>query len=246
MRKTIKKKVLIILIILFTILGIIKLYPELIYLHKFKHKNYTFYSNSPIDSTAVEIINMTNKLVINDFLNYKQGRYDVFICNSYSLFWLHTFLGHKPSGASDMATNNIYIANADFKRNIAFNSNKNGRLKGRSIKSVIAHESTHIILRKKIGLKKYRRLIKTENWKIEGVCEWIAFYDKEIDENQMLELIESRTYINNPWHRYKLYRFAVTYLIDTKGYSLEDIITYPDTFEKILQELNDSISTAYN
>ncbi len=244
MRRTIKKKVLIILVILFSILGVIKLYPELIYLHKFKHNNYTFYSNSPIDSIAVEVINSTNKLVLNDFLDCDQKSYDVFICNSYSLFWLHTFLGRKPSGASDMATNNIYIANVNFKKNIAFSSERNRKLKGRSIKSVIAHESTHIMLRKKFGLKKYRRLIKTENWKIEGICEWIAFNDKEINENQMLELIESQTYINNPWHRYQLYRFAVSYLIDSKGYNLDDIITCSDTFETILQELNDNKTTA--
>lgn len=224
-------------------LGIIKLYPELIYLNKLKHNNYTFYSNSHIDSIAVEIINLTNELVLNDFLNCEQDRYDVFFCNSYFLFWLPTFLGRKPSGASDLATNNIYIANVDFKRNIAFNSDRNRKLKGRSIKSVIAHESTHIILRRKLGLKKYRRLIKTENWKIEGICEWIAFKDKEINENKMLELIDSQTYFNNPWHRYQLYRFAVTYLIDTKGYNLVDIITCSDTFKTILQELNDNKTT---
>jgi len=235
-----------VLVILFSILGVIKLYPELIYLHKFKHNNYTFYSNSPIDSIAVEIINLTNRLVLNDFLNCNQDRYDVFICNSYSLFWLHTFLGRKPSGASDMATNNIYIANVDFKGTIAFNSEKNGKLKGRSIRSVIAHESAHIILRKKIGLKKYRKLIKTENWKVEGICEWIAFNDKEINEDQMFELIKSQTYIKNPWYRYQLYRFVVTYLIETKGYNLDHILTCSDTFETILQELNINETTAYN
>ncbi|MFW6352107.1 MAG: hypothetical protein ACOC2E_06945, partial [Bacteroidota bacterium] len=233
-----KKKALITLVIFFSILGIIKLYPEWLYMHKFKYNNYTFYAGSPIDSVVVEIINSTNKLVLNDFLDCNKKRYDVFICNSYPLFWLHTFLGRKPSGASDMVTNNIYIANADFKNNIAFSSDKNGKLKGRSIKSVIAHESAHIGLREKIGLKKYKRLIKTENWKIEGVCEWVAFNDKKIDENQMLDLIKSQDYINNPWHRYRLYRFALTYLIDTKGYNLEDIVAYPETFETVLQELN--------
>ena len=244
MRKTIKKKVLISLIILFSILGVMKLYPELIYLHEFKHDNYTFYSNSHIDSTAIEIINSTNRLISNDFLNCDTNRYDVFICNSYSLFWLHTFLGRKPSGASDMVTNNIYIANIDFKKNIVSDLGKIRKPKGRSIKSVIAHESTHIMLRKKFGLKKYRRLIKYENWKIEGVCEWIAFNDEDISEPKMLELIESQTYINNPWHRYQLYRFAVAYLIDTKGYDLEDIVACPDTFETILQELKDAKTTA--
>lgn len=233
----IKKSMLIALTILFIVLLVGKLYPELIYLHKFKYKNYTLYSNSNIDSSAIEIINSSNELISNDYINSESGRYDVFFCNSYHLFWLHTFLGRKPSGASDLATNNIYLANVDIIRDKVFNSEKDGKVKGRTIKSVIAHESTHIILRKQLGLKQYRKLIKTENWKIEGICEWIAFSDEKIDRNQMLKLIESRTYHKNPWHRYQLFRFAVTYLIETKGYNLEDIVLCTDAFDIILQEI---------
>ncbi len=234
-----KKRASVITVILFAIFGIIKLYPELIYLHKFKYNNYTFYSNSAIDSNAVIIINTTNKLVLNDFIDCVPNQYDVFLCNSYSLFWLHTFLGRKPSGASDMITNNIYIANADCKKNIACGSIKHKQIKSneRSLESVIAHETTHIMLRNKLGIKNYRKLVKNENWKIEGVCEWVAFNGTEMNVNQMIELIKSKSYINNPWQTYRLYRFAVTYLIQAKGYGLEDIITYTDTFEAILQEL---------
>ncbi len=234
-----KKRISIILFILISgiiVIGLPKIFPQLFYKKRIEVKNYTIYSNKYIDSSIVQIIDTVDILMSNKMIDKKDYIYDVYLSNSYFLFWLHTFLNKLPTGASDFVTNNIYIANANLVNNYAYNFTNNKTLKVRSVHSVIAHESVHILLRKELGFRKYRKLIKHCNWKIEGLCEWIAFNDIEINKQEIKRILESETYINNPYDRYKVYRALVDYLIREGGYNLKELMNSNDNFDDIIRK----------
>lgn len=218
------------------IIGYLKIFPEVLYKNKFQVDNYTVYSNKYIDSSIVHVIDTVKILLENDLIDRKSCTFDVFISSSYLLFWAHTFLNKKPTGASEFVTNNIYIANGDIEKNHTHNFEDKKVLKGRSLHSVIAHESMHIIIRKELGTLEYLKVLKKNNWKVEGFCEYIAFNNIQIDRENMLEIIKSKFYVNNPYDRYKVYRAVVEYLICTEDYTFIDLMTSDDNFEFVLKK----------
>lgn len=231
-----KRKLLIfisVLVFCITFFGILKIFPRCYYRYRFQVENYTLYSNQPVDSSVIQVIGTVNMLTGNKRFNFPNYRYDIFLSNSYFLFWIHTALNKMATGASDLVTNNIYIANADIEKNSACNFQE-GR--ERSLHSVIAHESTHILLRKKYGLRKYRKLLKHKNWKVEGFCEWIALNDVPPDEEKIRKIVQSESYITNPFDRYITYRAAVSYLLEDESCDLDRLMASDDNFETILQE----------
>jgi hypothetical protein len=217
--------------------GYLKVFPEILYKNKFHLDNYTIYSNNYIDSSIVYIIDTATILLENNLIDRQNHKFDVLISNSYPLFWAHTFLNKKPTGASEFVTNNIYIANGVIENNYCYNfEDKKKEIKGRSLHSVIAHESVHIIIRKELGTLKYLRILKKSNWKVEGFCEWIAFNNIPIERQIILEIIRSDSYVNNPYDRYKLYRALVDYLIRTEEYTFIDLMTSDDNFEFVINK----------
>jgi hypothetical protein len=226
--------------------GIPRLFPQIFYKNHIQYKDYKVYSNNIIDRNIYQILDSSAIIIGNNLIDKKQDSYNVFLCNSYFLFWIHTFLGKLPVAASDLITNNIYIANVNLTKNYASNSKNLNGSKGRSVQSAIAHEQTHIILRQKLGFWKYRQLLKEANWKIEGFCEWIAFNGEPFDYNEIYSIIASGIYVKSPFCRYKIFRFVVNYLIVNKKYDFNDLIDSKDEFEYILQELINKTPNKYN
>lgn len=52
----------------------------------------------------------------------------------------------------------------------------------------------------------------------------------------MLEIIKSKSYVNNPYDRYKICRAVVEYLICTEDYTFIDLMTSDDNFEFVLKK----------
>jgi hypothetical protein len=228
---------LLLIVIVIVIFAIPRLFPQLFYKNQIQYKNLTVYSNYTIDNQIYKILDSAI-ILINDNVSIRNtDSYKVFLCNSYFLFWFHTFLGKLPVGASDYITNNIYVANADLVRNNANSSLEKKQYHGRSIQSVIAHEQTHIMIRNNVGILAYSDLMKKANWKVEGYCEWIAFNNKPIDYKKIDTILTTSTYQKNMVDRYQIYRLVVNYLITNKNYSLDNIIESKDDFETLVEEL---------
>lgn len=180
-------------------------------------------------------------LTENVFAPKNDYTFDVFLTNSYRLFWFHTFLHRKPTGASEFVTNNIYVANSEVKKNYCYNFKQDKTLKGRSLHSVIAHESVHIIIRNRIGRMKYLQILKNSNWKIEGYCEWVALHNTSIDRQNLQEIISSQSYLHNPYDRYKLYRAMVDYLLHCEKLTFIELMEFDSSFEHVLHKFASSL-----
>jgi len=235
LRRAIRISILL-LVIGFVIIGLLKAFPQCLYKNRYRVENYTIYSNEYIDSSVVQIIDSVNFLVRNKLVDRQENTYNIYLNNSYFLFWFHTFLSKKPTGASNSVTSNIYIANTNLTQNYAYNFTNSTASKKRSIHSVIAHETMHIILRKKFGFWNYHQLLKKCNWKVEGLCEWIAFNNIHIDREEIQKILNSKSYIDNPYDRYKIYRAMVDFLLKNECNSLSDVMTSNDDFEDVLKK----------
>lgn len=222
------------IISLFVLVTIPRLLPQIFYKNQVQYKEYKVYSNDVIDPNIFHILDSAIVLTGNDLIPDTKFQYRVFLCNSEFLYRIHTIYWKMSTGSSDYMTNNIFIAYSNLKDNYASYYKNPEFSKKRSIQSTIAHEQTHIILRETFGLFKYINLVKNENWKIEGFCEWIAFNGIPIDYEYINSIVKSGGYKKNPFLQYQLYRFAVDYSIVNNKYSLSELMTSKDKFEEIL------------
>ncbi len=226
---------------LLTIIAIIvfvtipRMLPQIFYKNHVQYKEYKVYSNDVIDSNIYHILDSTKVLISNNLMPKTNFKYRVFLCNSEFIYRIHTIYWKMSTGSSDFMTNNIFIAYTNLNDNYASYYKNPESTKRRSIQSTIAHEQTHIILRETLGLINYMNLVKKSNWKIEGFCEWIAFNGIPIDYEYIHSIVESGEYLKNPFIQYRLYRFAVDYVIVNKGYGLRELMNSKDKFEDILQ-----------
>jgi len=227
--------ILLIFILFILFVSIPRLLPQIFYKNHISYKDYKVYSNERIDKNIYHILDSTIVLTSNNLLPEARYSYKIFLCNSGFIYRLHTIFWRMSTGSSDYITNNIFIAYSNLADNWASYLNNPDTTKRRSIQSTIAHEQTHIILRETFGLFKYAGLVRSANWKIEGFCEWIAFNEIPIDYKYIQKIVKSGEYIHNLFLKYRLYRFAVDYLIADKGYNLKELMASNDSFEDILE-----------
>lgn len=226
-------------IIGFTLVGLLictpRAIPKLFYSYKQEYKNYTVYANSPIHHTISKTLDSSIILTNNSFLNAKAGKYQVFLVNNKWLIRLHTGRSNFWA-ASDFFTNYIYITQTNVAANTGtlFAANHT-----RSLHSLIAHEQTHIMMRKKLGFWRYLSNYIDQPWRIEGICEYISLKGKPFNIQKLKESYQSGVYKQkeNIGKAYMLWHFAVNELIENQHYDLFKVFDTDQSLEKILDKV---------
>ena len=91
----------------------------------------------------------------------------------------------------------------------------------RSLHLVIAHECTHQLLRRRLGLLAAFRL---PTWKNEGYCEYVAG-NTSFDLAQGIELLASGNADSSPAFQYVKYYLAVRHILETEGFTVQQLVS---------------------
>ena len=227
---------------LLTLVGLIwfglHLFPQVVFGHSITADGVTVYARSPLPAATSERISEAMALVAKSELAVPGRSERVFICNQR---WLYTILGPTSFRAfafSMPITGNIFVADADVERNVA--RSRSSAYNTRSFSSVLAHEITHGLIRRRLGTF---RSVRLPSWLAEGYCDYVA-QESSFPEAEGVRLLTSGEDDPSRSFDYFVGRQMVTHLIDREHLSFDAVATRGREADAIRQRTIDALRQA--
>lgn len=254
MKKTIKRILavtMLIIIVVFSGLVTVLLFPQPLFANKAEHNQFTIYSNDTISSDIIPLLDNAMELVEKSEVNDPGYKFDILLAyNSVFNKLDDMLLGYGPSARG--TDNNITIKVAiDARKNLFFPT-FHGKCQG-DLTILLAHEMIHCLQANKYGILRFNPLRHPEMWKLEGYPEYIARQPKlrakdyslasEIDRYTELESKTTDIWIaieyggcEAPKYYYKG-RLMVEYLIDIKHWSYDRILNDTTSMNSVYADM---------
>ena len=194
-------------------------FPQVLFAHELSYRTFTVYARQPLDKEIYAVLDKAEARLAASEIHDEAVRPRIVLTggfHSYALWSL--YVGGNSFGKSYplLPTNNIFINKSEPARDAVL---RRAAAHGeRSLSGVIAHETTHLLIRRKFG---YWRNLAMPAWKKEGYAEYVAggstlSYD---DGVRMWKASPS----DASGYRYFKYYMLVKYLIDHDRVSAEEL-----------------------
>jgi len=193
-------------------------FPQVLFAHSVSAEGITIYSRHPLPRETTQRISEIAALVARSELAVPGRQEKVFLCNSPWVFRLFCPRSSGAFGAAISVTDHVFVAQADLTSNVARRTAPNYNT--RAFSPLVAHEITHGLIRKRLGLIWAFRL---PDWVDEGFCEYVAG-EGSFPEDEGLRLLAAGERHPSSAFRYFVYRQMVTYLIDRRGLSFPQVV----------------------
>ena len=161
----------------------------------------------------------------------------IFLTNSqglYSLLSLYLGANSFGKGFGVLPTNNVFINEADVAKDLVFR--RAPAFNQRSLSEVVAHEVTHLLVRKKFG---YVKNVTMPAWKREGYAEYVSG-GTTLDYATGANMWKANPQ-NDRGYQYFKYYLMVKYLLDHDKLTVDELFTRdinrPDLEAKVLATL---------
>ena len=194
-------------------------FPQVLFAHEISYRNLEVYSREPLDQSIYAVLDKVESSLATSEINNREIRPKIFLTNSHRLYAsINLYLVSNSFGECFLVlpNNNVFINKADvakdlvFKRTVANNE--------RSLDGVIAHETTHLLIRKKFG---YWRNLTMPVWKKEGYAEYVAGGSTLPFETGVKMWKENPK--DGTGYQYFKYYMLVKYLLEHDKLSVEDL-----------------------
>jgi hypothetical protein len=202
-------------------------YPQVLFAHEVRYKNFTVYSRQPLDQNIYAVLDKVEAQLSKSPINDTSVHPKIFLTNSQKLYSvLSLYLGSNSFGKGYplLPTSNVFINETDASRDLVFRKAETGNQ--RSLSGVLAHEITHLHIRKKFG---YIKNITTPAWKKEGYAEYIAG-GSTLDYETGVKMWKANPSDGTGYQYFKYY-LTVKYLIED-----EKLITVDELFNMDLDQ----------
>jgi hypothetical protein len=198
-------------------------FPQYLFAHEVAHKNFKVYSREPLDENIYKVLDEAETRLSKSSIYDGEISRRIFLTNSHGFY---TFLSNKAfrSFANSVPViDNILINRSDTANDLVYlNRPEHNK---RSLSGVIAHEVTHLFIRKKLGNLSGFRL---PTWKNEGYCDYIAGDTTITFEEGVKRWKENPN--NDSKYRYFKYTQMVKYLLETEKLTIEEV--FAGTFDE--------------
>ena len=194
-------------------------FPQVLFAHEISYSNLTVYSREPLDQNIYAVLDKVESRLATSEINNKEVRPKIFLTNGFGFYaWLSLHLGSDSfgKGFAVLPTANIFINKSDAAKDLVFRSAPEN--KERSLSGVIAHETTHLLIRKKFG---YWRNLIMPTWKKEGYAEYVAGGSTLAYETGVKMWKENPK--DGTGYQYFKYYMLVKYLLEHDKLSVEDL-----------------------
>jgi hypothetical protein len=209
-------------------------FPQVLFAHSMTAHGITVHTTSPPPAEAERVVARAASLVARSPLALPGRREDVFVPD-------HPFVtrlfGPLSGGFafSVAATGKVFVASGDLARDVA--RMPDGKPQSRSLSSVMAHEITHGLIRKRLGIIGSLRLPK---WVSEGYCEHVARESSfpESEGDRLISLGRSDPSIS---FQYFMYRRMVDYLIEDRAMTFDEIAAAAIRSDALEREVREAL-----
>lgn len=147
-------------------------FPQVLFAHEVSYKNFTVHSREPLDQNLYAVLDKVETRLSASAINNEEVNPQIFHINSHGLYKLMSlYLGGNSFGKGFpmLPTNNVFINKSELAADLVFRNAPADN--ERSLSGVIAHETTHLLIRKRFG---YWRNLIMPAWKKEGYSEYVA------------------------------------------------------------------------
>src|SRR6266850_6965038 len=194
-------------------------FPQVLFANQVSYKNLKIYSREPLDQNLYAVLDRVESRLATSEINNQEVKPRIFLTNGftfYELLGLYLGRGSFGKGLLVLPPDNVFINKSDLALDLVFR--KSAANNQRSLSGVIAHETTHLLIRKKFG---YWRNLTMPTWKKEGYAEYVAGSTTLSYETGV------RMWKENPkdgtGYQYFKYYMLVKYLLEHDKLSVEDL-----------------------
>jgi hypothetical protein len=226
-----------------TIAGVLSVYllilifPELLFAHRLRHRNFAVYSEIPIDRDLIPILDEAANLMARSSLDDPGMEHRLFLCNSPLKRRLLAPRSHVSFGTtySVLMRRNTILNRTDVPANLVFRDAPTRNR--RPLSAVIAHERVHALMDHRYGDLTCQRL---PDWKKEGYCEYIAGSPSfDVDEGKRL-VRRGEVDASAPF-RYFRYWLMIKYLTDVQKLDVDEIMARGFSPDDLLAQVRQHI-----
>ena len=196
-------------------------FPQVLFAHEVSYKNFTIYSREPLDQSVYPMLDKVEARLAASPLTTPEVKSKILLTGSQRLYsMLSLYIGGNSfgKGLPLLPTSNVFINDADVSRDLVFREAPTNNQ--RSLSGVVAHEVTHLLIKKKFG---YVKNVMMPAWKKEGYCEYIAG-GSTLDHDTGVRLWKANPKDGTGYLYFKYY-LLVKYLLETEKLSVEELFT---------------------
>ena len=213
------------------------IFPQVLFANEISYGNAIVYSREPLDQNIRTVLDKAEARLTTSEINTQDVKPKIFLTNSFRLYsFLSLYIGGNSFGKGYplLPTNNVFINKSDLAKDLVFR--KAPANNERSLSGVIAHETTHFLIRKRYG---YWRNFAMPTWKKEGYAEYVAGGSTLAYETGV------KLWKENPQdgtgYQYFKYYMLVKYLLEQDKLSVDDLFNrdfdLPALEAKVLKSL---------
>lgn len=196
-------------------------FPQVLFGHQVSSGNLTVYSRAPLDQNMNAVLDRVQQRLAASSINGTEVKPKIFLTNSlrfYSTLSLYIGGNSFGKGYGVLNTNNIFINKSDTANDLVFRNAPDDNQ--RSLSGMIAHEITHLLIRKRYG---YWRNLTMPTWKKEGYAEYVAG-GATLDYETGVRMWKTNPR-NGASYQYFKYYMLVKYLLEHDPLSVDDLFT---------------------
>jgi len=217
--------------------GIFFFFPKLLFHNSLEYKSFVvyFHSENTNPDDLKFVLDKSLKLLSRSELFDKEASQKLFLCSGFKEFTFFAFRSRKAFGVNSTLTNRIFLSKSQISKDIILRNGADNNK--RTLSGIIAHETMHSLLNKKLGVINYRVL---PTWKNEGYCDFIAQESSFDMQSGLNEICKNNENVKSNSFNYFKYKLYVDYLFE-QGVTLDMLLS--NTFD--LEKLNRNIQEKY-
>jgi hypothetical protein len=214
------------LAVVFALYLVLLCYPRAFFHHSFTRRGITLYSDEPIPSGPAERIleDVERRLLQSPLASPDRLKVlRIYICNRRWRFILFANFRHRVGGLIyQPLSDNIFLRAANVEANRLIGPSGNEVPGQRTLVYYIAHEATHALVGRELGVVKHWVL---PSWKNEGYADFVA-KGGEFDYGHARDQLRRGDPEFDPKHSglYLRYHLLVAYLLEHKGISVRELL----------------------
>ncbi len=194
-------------------------FPQVLFAHETEYKSFKVYSREPLSANLHKVLDAAEaKLAVSE-LHALDVKPKIFLTNStrfYSILSMYVGRNSFGKGYPLLPTTNVFINKTDIGQGLVLRDAPEHN--SRSLSGVIAHETTHFLVRKKLG---YWRNFMLPTWKQEGYAEYVAG-GSTLNYETGVKLWKQNPQDGTGYQYFKYY-MLVKYLLDHDKLTVEEL-----------------------
>lgn len=192
------------------------IFPQLLLAHEIRYKSYTVHAGEPLDQNIYRVLDEAEARLATSPLNDESVPRNVYLCQSRAMYAFLSNKAYRSSANSIPLIDNILVNRSNVAGDFIYPSRASFR--PRSLGRTIAHEVTHLLIRKRYG---YLKTALMPAWKKEGYCEYVGG-ETNVDYETGVRLWRA-----NPQdavgYAYFKYYMMVKYLLEVERLSVDEL-----------------------